>query len=350
MAIVDDQGRLFGRFNLVDALVAVFAIGLIPLLYGAAMLFWQPQPVLTAVEPARLTSSASMRIRITGEHLRPYMRVSVGTSQGRDFLFRSTQEAEVNLPEMPPGVYDVVLYDTAQERSRLTQAITVLPSALPSARAIAVGHFGDLDADRARQLTPGTQIDGLGTIRRVGEPVPGRLRVGPNPQVDMPAGGALMLPAEVEVPCELRVEGGLPMCRGGGQTLLTNVVLTGRHSSGSLSFQIDQLRGDPELVTVTAEVKFSYPAEILSAIRVGDSDHGLYFNPLAAGATVRRVTRRGPNEADVVLDVTAERGPLGWRFQLQPLRAGAPVTIRTGRYEVAGVVQRITPEWSPAEP
>jgi len=350
MAIVDDQGRLFGRFNLVDALVAVFAIGLIPLLYGAATLFWQPQPVLTAVEPASLTTGPSMRMRIRGEHLRPYMRVSVGTTQGRDFLFRSTEEAEINLPEMPPGTYDVVLYDAAQERARLTQAMTILPSPLPPARAIAVGHFGNLDAARAQQLTPGTVVEGLGTIRRVGSAVPGRLRVGPNPQLDIPVGGAMMLPAEVEVPCELRIEGGLPMCRGGGQTLLTNVVLAGAHSSGSLSFQIDQLRGSAELVSLTVAVRFTYPPDILAAVRVGDSDHGLYFNPLAAGATVRRITRRSPNELEAALEVIAERGPQGWRFQLQPLRAGAPITIRTARYEIAGIVQRISPEWSPAQP
>lgn len=350
MAIVDDQGRLFGRFNLVDALVAVFAIGLIPLLYGAATLFWQPLPVLTAVEPASLTTGPSMRMRIRGEHLRPYMRVSIGTTQGRDFLFRSTEEAEINLPEMPPGTYDVVLYDAAQERSRLTQALTILPSPLPPARAIAVGHFGDLDAGRAQQLTPGTVVEGMGTIRRVGRPVPGRLRVGQSPQLDIPAGGALMLPAEVEVPCELRVEGGLPMCRGGGQTLFTNVVLTGVHAIGTLSFQIDQLRGSPELTTLVADVRFSYPADVLAAIRVGDSDHGLYFNPLAAGAAVRRVVRRSPTEADVTLELAAERGPAGWLFQLHPLRAGAPMTIRTGRYEMTGTVQRINPEWSPSPP
>src|SRR5215218_10431037 len=141
MAMVDQQGRLFGRFNLVDAVVAVFVLGLIPLLYGAAVLFRTPPPKLTSIEPSSLASGGGQRVTIHGENLRPYMRVSFGNNQGRSFLFKSINEAQIELNDMSPGVYDVVLYDVAQEQSRLAQAFTVLASALPPTKVIMVGVF-----------------------------------------------------------------------------------------------------------------------------------------------------------------------------------------------------------------
>ena len=47
------------------------------------------------------------------------MRVSFNTVQGRTFMIGSTEVAEVDLPDLDPGTYDVVLYDYAQEVDRL---------------------------------------------------------------------------------------------------------------------------------------------------------------------------------------------------------------------------------------
>ena len=51
MTIVDRDGRLFGRLNLLDAILMVLAFGLVPLGYGAYVLFRTPTPRLMAVEP-----------------------------------------------------------------------------------------------------------------------------------------------------------------------------------------------------------------------------------------------------------------------------------------------------------
>ena len=56
MALVDEQGRLFGRVNLLDAILAVCILGLVPLAYGAYVLFRTPEPRLTAVDPPRSSS------------------------------------------------------------------------------------------------------------------------------------------------------------------------------------------------------------------------------------------------------------------------------------------------------
>ena len=46
MAIVDDRGRLGGKVNLIDAVVAFLILILIPVAFGAYLLFRTPQPTL----------------------------------------------------------------------------------------------------------------------------------------------------------------------------------------------------------------------------------------------------------------------------------------------------------------
>lgn len=352
MALVDDQGRLFGRFNLVDAAVAVLVLGLIPLLYGAAMLFWAPLPKLTAIEPPALTAGPGMRVKIRGENLRPYMRVSFGTHQGRDFLFKSTTEAEVNFDEIPAGVYDVVLYDIAQEQARLDKALTVLPALLPSTGMTLVGVFGNLDEERAKAITPGATIKGIGVVRKVGTPIPARFRVNAYGLiVEMPIEKAVMLPAEVDAFCEVRPVAGAPSCYANGVALQPTYILSGEFSFGKLPFQIDQVRGlaAPEPVEVVA--RFAAAPSVITQMRVGDVDGGVFANPLAAGATVTairvRKTSDALHEAEVDLRVNAERGSNGWSYAGQPLRAGSALVLRSPRYELQGSVADVTPPWTP---
>ena len=46
------------------------------------------------------------------------MRVSFNTIQGRTFLIGSTKFAAIDLPDLAPGTYDVVLFDYMQEVDR----------------------------------------------------------------------------------------------------------------------------------------------------------------------------------------------------------------------------------------
>ena len=132
----------------------VLIVGLVPLGYAAYLLFREQPPRLVGATPALLQQAAEMHLTIKGENLRPYMRVSAGTQQARDFYFKSTEEAEVPFAWMPAGTYDIVLYDQAQERSRLKNALTVSPSALPSTEIVAIGAFGNLDAAGAANSPP----------------------------------------------------------------------------------------------------------------------------------------------------------------------------------------------------
>src|SRR5690348_11621604 len=125
MAIVDERGRMFGRWNVLDLALLVLLLGLIPLGYAAVVLFKDRPPRLVKVEPTQIQQAETFTLKVTGENFRPYMRLSIGTQQGREFLFKSTEQAEVPFISVPPGTYDVILYDQAQERFRLPNAITI---------------------------------------------------------------------------------------------------------------------------------------------------------------------------------------------------------------------------------
>ena len=129
MSLVDDRGRVGGRINLIDAIVVVLVVVLVPVAYGAYLLFRTPAPKLLTVEPAKQYQGPNLRVTVNGENLRPFMRVSFGGVQGRTFLIGSTKYAQVDLPDLGPGTYDVELYDFMQEVDRLPKALTILPMA-----------------------------------------------------------------------------------------------------------------------------------------------------------------------------------------------------------------------------
>ena len=109
MAIVDERGRLFGRWNLLDLALLVVILGLIPLGYAGYLLFREQPPRIVSVTPSHLAETGEFKLTVKGENFRPYMRISAGTMQARDFFFVSTEEVQVPFPYAPPGVYDIVL-------------------------------------------------------------------------------------------------------------------------------------------------------------------------------------------------------------------------------------------------
>ena len=115
------------RFNLVDAVVALVILGAIPLAYGSYVLFRAQPPTLASVSPVRLAEGHPQRIEIEGSNLRPFLRVSLNATPAKSFLIGSTKYALVDVPDLKPGTYDVVLYDHAQEVARLPKALTVAP-------------------------------------------------------------------------------------------------------------------------------------------------------------------------------------------------------------------------------
>ena len=140
MAIVDDRGRVAGRVNVIDALAAVIILLVIPIAYGSYLLFRTPPPKLTGIAPTTLYEGPNLKIGIGGRNLRPFMRVSFNDVQGKTFMIASTTNAAIDVPELGPGTYDVVLYDHMEEVDRLKKALTILPLApQPTVDVIANG-------------------------------------------------------------------------------------------------------------------------------------------------------------------------------------------------------------------
>ena len=182
MTLIDDRGRVGGRFNLVDAAVAFVLLLLVPLAFGAYLLFRTPTPTLTRVVPAALVEGPDQRLEIDGANLRPFMRVSFDTIPAKSFLLGSTKYALVDVPDLKPGAYDVVLYDYAREVARLPKAVTVAAMATDVELEV-TGAFKAPPEAFVAQLKVGDKfppVHPVADVITVGGPAAGdlRLRIG----------------------------------------------------------------------------------------------------------------------------------------------------------------------------
>jgi hypothetical protein len=253
MTVVDDRGRVARRSNLVDALIAIVLLVLIPTAYGAYLLFRTPTPKLVSVNPTKLYQGKNLQVEIKGENLRPFMRVSFNTIQGRTFLIGSTTSAMVDLPDLGPGVYDVELFDYMQLADRLPKALTILPLApVPTVDLHVVGKFTGLSAALMAEIKTGTKFPAAGDaqaeVLSVEPAIPARLRLrAGDDTVEVPLTGQLELPAILRVRCytAANVDGSLRCDMSGPQqavTVMPDAVLTLPGPQGWVSFQITAVR------------------------------------------------------------------------------------------------------------
>src|SRR5262245_33787407 len=94
--VVDREGRLFGRLNLVDAAVGLAVIVLVPMVYGTFLLFRPPAPRIESVERVALSNieeraaggaSLGGKLKVRGTGLRPNMRAEIGGRRAIAFVF-----------------------------------------------------------------------------------------------------------------------------------------------------------------------------------------------------------------------------------------------------------------------
>jgi hypothetical protein len=165
MPLIDDQGRLFGKLNIVDAAIGIVVGLLIPLVYGAYLLFRPPLPRLVAIEPSQVEQGTT-RVDVRGEHLSPTFRVTIGDFGAR-FLLSGPEHGVLELPPgLQPGSYDVALLDQYQVLGRLPGALTVMgPAATGTGELVAIGTFDAPDSARAQSLWRAVEAAGQDAAR-----------------------------------------------------------------------------------------------------------------------------------------------------------------------------------------
>lgn len=341
MTLVDNRGRILGRFNLIDLALAVVVLGLIPLGYGAYLLFRTPLPSLTAVEPATRQFENEFRVTVTGQNLRPYMRVSLNDMQGRSFLFKSASSAEVVFGDIPPGTYDVVLYDNSQERDRLPKSFTLTPAALPPAQLDLAGFLTGVTPEQVAEIKAGSRFGSMAEVLAVGKPAPDLARIVAG---DKPV--EIAIPKTQRLPVLLRVNCDVVSGAGGFGSCVTNKVLGPSVylelpiPTGHMPFLITEVRPIDKPVEVEVRVKLtSDPA--FPYIRAGDLDVGYSQNEFSGGGRV--VTAPSSSSGEMVLRVPAYPTLTGWAYAGQPLRIGAPLLFVSARYQLTGLITFVPP-------
>ena len=341
MTLVDNRGRILGRYNLIDLALVCLALGLIPLGYGAYLLFRTPLPSLTAIQPATRQFESEFRVMVTGENLRPYMRVSLNDMQGRSFLFKSASSAEVVFGDIPPGTYDVVLYDNSQERDRLPKSFTLTQAALPPAQLDLAGFLTSVNAEQAAQIKVGTRFGPLAEVIALGKPAPdlARIVVGDKP-VEIAIPKTQRIAALLRVSCNVvSGSGGLGACVT-DKVLGPSVYLDLPIAAGKLPFLITEVRPIDKPVEVEVRVRLkSDPA--FPFIRAGDIDVGYSQNEFSGGG---RVVNAPPSSSgEMVLRVPAYPTLTGWAYVGQPLRIGADLLFVSARYQLTGLITFVPP-------
>jgi hypothetical protein len=365
MPIVDDQGRMFGRLNLVDAAIGALVLVLLPAAYGAYVLFRDPQPKLTAVLPGKLQQGPNLQVEVHGENLRPYMRVSFNDLQGRAFFFASATTAVVPLPDVPPGQYDVVLYDYMQEVSRLPKALTIEPSPAPVGIIVEIsGVLTSLNADQVKKVEPGHKFPETGggaEVLAVGAPEPEVLHIktGDKATLTVPVDGPLQLPLRLRTSCAVQTTtDGALRCTVAGIPLAPDANVQYAGLGTQLNFRVSEVHFPGRSRMATVHARFLMSPEVRVKIKAADRDVGAAAHPAGQMATLVSLADRGDAGSsglrddrvrqaipgsklvaiDAVLSVPVEESPLGWLYKGSLVKIGAPLSFETPTYTIDGGV------------
>jgi hypothetical protein len=387
-AVIDGEGRVFGRINLVDAALIMFAVILIPVAYAAFLLFRTPTPRITSVEPAQLTyvedraaggTNLTGKLKVHGTGLRPILRALIGGQPAVAFIFESPTSADVLFGDLPVGTHDLVLLDGVQEVARADKAVTV-PAKVQtaSARVRVVGHLIDLEEQAARALRVGAKYPPAGApdaeIVALGDPVPDlrevRLLDG---LVELLARGRWQRPAAFVLDCDVSA----PLqCRVGQVSLGgSEVLLNVPGSGGALRLRVREVVPADAPRPADVRVRFLAPADAIALMKPGDRDESA---PLVDGraATIISIESRQVVPGDFMLQASTDDAQPpsniragdrvaaieavvrlgldpardGWRYRSHRVTVGRTLTFATPTYTMRGLVRSVVlSHESPAE-
>ncbi|MBI3491703.1 MAG: DUF4330 family protein [Acidobacteria bacterium] len=401
MAIVDREGRFFGRLNLFDAsaIVVVLAIAALTVV-GYRLLRVPIAPTIVTLTPSTLTAGPDLRVVVKGENLLPYLHVYlqrtaqpnavmhdispmahfdgyvlVNFAQAR-FLVESPTLAEIRLPDdLLPGTYDLVIYNETNIVAVRQAALIVNPASPPkpthSSDPEAVvrirGAFSGLSREAATTLAGGTKLPGgtqdpWGEILSVKAPAPDEARLDFGATAVMAKmANRWQVRAELRVRCTVNASkcylpnGGL-LQPGGNVTIDVG--------GKALAFVVAEvLPGEPQaLTTVNATVRFVGRTSVLAMVHAQDVDlsPGDDRDVAATIVSVERLAEmtselnenlvdgsiRGQEKVgalECVVRIPVTRVATGWWYRGQSIKAGAAITFQTDQYTVRGAIENLGP-------
>jgi hypothetical protein len=341
MTLLDKDGRLFGRINLVDAGILLFIVILLPVGYATYLLFRPETPTITSVtrveignEERRVSGGTILtaKLKVKGTGFNPLLRARIDEINAVGLVFENPNSVDVIVGVVPPGKHDLILYDGVQEVARAAGAVEVQASEGPSVRAY--GWLTDLEPQYAETLKAGfatdTTVPGAFRITALGPVRPARARavLGATP-ADLPLPGKSERAAEVVLRCDWP---NTVTCTIDGQRLtqLPPVLVI---LPGGLRFEIVEIGPPEEPTPAVARVRVAST----DGLKVGDLDTTI-------GARAARITAIAGNTVTLALGVDQSRE--GWRYRGHLVAPGSTFTLRSETYTLnASVIDvRVGPE------
>ena len=311
MSIVDERGRLFGRFNLIDASVVAVVVLLLPIAFAAYLLFRPPPMRITSVTPNHVERGVGVHLRLTGEHFRPYLRAEIGRVQPTRFLIETPTAGEISMPDLEPGTYDVALFDEAEEVARMKDAVTVVTGPPPpTIKMQLVGMFTNLTEAAARLMKPGQRFpehgDAVVEVVTAGPPAEDIRRVRMSAlAVDVPVAGTWRVPATVRVGCVFNA--GNQSCAVNGATIAPGLVLPVPNGA---PFTVEEVRADSPGIGMEIAVRFVGRPEVLDLMKAGDVDRLALGGGGTRAARIVSVTNRQTVAGETLMKVMAGQQPI----------------------------------------
>lgn len=338
MSVIDQDGRLFGRVNLVDAAILIVILLLIPVGYATFLLFRPERPAIESVtrveignEERRVSSGTILtaKLKVTGTGFNPLLRARIGSIDAVGLVFENPNSVDVIVGVVPPGKHDLVLYDGVQEVARARDAVEVQATEGPSVRAY--GWLTDLAPPYAEALKPGFATDptvpGAFRIVALGPVRPARARAALGATTaDLPLPGKSERAAEVVVRCDWP---STLICTIDGHRLtqMPPIIIT---LPGGLRFEIDEIAPPEDPTPAVARIRVASTG----GLKVGDRD-------ATVGERAAEITAIAGNLVTVRLGLDDSRE--GWRYRGRLVAPGSTLSLRTGSYTINGTVDEVRP-------
>jgi hypothetical protein len=387
MPLIDDRGRVFGKVNIIDGLVGLGVLVLIPLAYGAFLLFRAPIPTITSVEPHEIAERDKVTLKITGQNLRPFLRAKLGTIESSGFLVQSPTLAEIKIADLPAGTYDLTLFDEARKLVARPAALVVQPPAAPppappAVEVQVVGEFTGIPRADAHLIQAGFRLGGASADKAVAEVLAARppeagtrhVRLGGNNAntiVATPVPYEAQVPAVIRLKCQMASDqckvGDVVVTPDAGIALPWGAAVTppdALQPGRQVTFLVKEVRAAdapiafPSLksATATIRVRFLVRPELMELVKAGDIDaSGPPGAPAAARAALvavdagrERVTAttivngtqfQQPMVAfESTIRVPVVPGPTGWSYNDRPVKAGTGFTFDALTYSLTGLI------------